>query len=234
MKYLLDQLDTTKTFSSIAEVKATSILTSNGKAHSPSDGFTYLSIGENVVAMGLANLGYDVYTSDGLDVDWPGAKRLTETPEELVAQHMQFDYVIAADEYLVNCATEQEQLDKIATISKLTRKGFYTTLKDYKNMNQRDRIFFEPFELHTDNGDFIVIHKRDWDRQDRQHWTDRVWVIHNDELVTMPTSECRTMYFKQLAKFSHDAGAKEFLVEKKLMYKPLFSKAFEYIVYISF
>jgi hypothetical protein len=42
------------------------------------------------------------------------------------------------------------------------------------------------------------------------------------------------MYFKQLAKFSTDAGAKSFQVDKKLMYKPLFSKAFEYIVYISF
>jgi hypothetical protein len=49
-------------------------------------------------------------------------------------------------------------------------------------------------------------------------------------------SECtkRTMYFKQLAKFASDVGSKNFQVEKKLMYKSLFSKNQDYIVYISF
>ena len=41
-------------------------------------------------------------------------------------------------------------------------------------------------------------------------------------------------YFKQLAKFSSNAGATNFQVEKKVMYKPVFSRSFEYVIYISF
>ena len=42
------------------------------------------------------------------------------------------------------------------------------------------------------------------------------------------------MYFKQLAKFTADAGAKNFCVDKKTMYKALFRKEFEYIVAVTF
>ena len=59
-------------------------------------------------------------------------------------------------------------------------------------------------------------------------------MIHNDNLVIGDPEHCRTMYFKQLAKFSSDANATGFQVEKKIMYKPMFSKSFEYIIYISF
>ena len=34
----------------------------------------------------------------------------------------------------------------------------------------------------------------------------------------------RTMYSRQLAKFTHDLGANSYTVEKQNMYKPAFSK----------
>ena len=51
----------------------------------------------------------------------------------------------------------------LSMISKITRKGFLTTVKDYKNMYANQRYFEEPFVLRTDKGDAIVILKREWD-----------------------------------------------------------------------
>jgi len=44
----------------------------------------------------------------------------------------------------------------------------------------------------------------------------------------------RTMYFKQLAKFSMDAGATYFQVHKNLMYKSLNKKNYEHVISITF
>jgi hypothetical protein len=46
--------------------------------------------------------------------------------------------------------------------------------------------------------------------------------------------ERRTMFFKQLAKFSMDAGAVNFLVHRNLMYKSLLKKNYEHVVSIQF
>jgi hypothetical protein len=90
-----------------------------------------------------------------------------------------------------------------------------------------------PGQMEQTQGEAVIIRKRDWNKTDKQQWTNREWIIQNDELTDCTPVECRTMYFKQLAKFSSDAGAKNFQVEKKQMYKPLFSKSFEYIICIS-
>ena len=46
--------------------------------------------------------------------------------------------------------------------------------------------------------------------------------------------ERRTMFFKQLAKFSMDAGAMNFLVHKNIMYKSALKKNYEHVVSIQF
>jgi hypothetical protein len=232
--YLLSQVSTEKTFGGLAETKTQTLLQACGQSHAASNGHTYLVIGESVVAHGLANLGYDVTVVEGLEGDHPNLKTIKGSVQDIIDSGVVFDYVIALDEWLCNAKNEQEQLEKIKTLPRIAKRGFYTSVKDYKNMGSRDRFFEEPFELRTNSGNCIILRQRDWDRNDRQAWIQRNYVIQNDNLQVIEPKHCRTMYFKQLAKFSHDAGAKDFQVDKKLMYKPLFSKSFEYIVYISF
>jgi len=55
----------------------------------------------------------------------------------------------------------------------------------------------------------------------------------NDVKITGPFAR-RSMFFKQMAKFSIDAGAKEFYVHKNLMYKSLIKKNYEHVISISF
>jgi hypothetical protein len=234
IKFLLTQVNTDKTFGTLANTKTSTLLQACHQDHSLKNEHTYLVIGESVVAHGLANLGYNVTSVDGVGVNHPNLVNSTLTLAELIDRDVKYDYVIALDEWLCKSSTEQGQIDKINLLPKIARKGFYTSIKDYKNMSPRDRFFEEIFELKSDLGNAIIVRKRDWDIKDRQSWIQKNYIIQNDELRVCEPSPHRTMYFKQLAKFSTDAGAKSFQVDKKLMYKPLFSKAFEYIVYISF
>jgi len=122
----------------------------------------------------------------------------------------------------------------LSLVSKIARKGFFTTIKDYKNMYANQRYFEEPFVLRTQSGDAIIIRQREWDQTDRQAWTQKNYIIHDEELIKCQPWKRRTMYFKQLAKFTSDLGARGFTVEKQNMYKPAFSKTFEYVVCIKF
>jgi hypothetical protein len=197
-----------------------------GFSHSPNLNDTYLVIGQNLIGYGLEQLGYtNITVADGISS--------TKTLVDVLTSGQTFDYVFATDEYFTKSLTEAEQILSIQEISKLTKVALYTTLKDYRNMPASQRFFQEPFSVKTPQGEAVIIRKRDWNKTDKQQWTNREWIIQNDKLTVCTPVECRTMYFKQLAKFSSDAGAKNFQVEKKQMYKPLFSKSFEYIICIS-
>jgi hypothetical protein len=222
--FLIPQVDIS-TLKKIAIIKANSFLDNFKFTHSPDSDNSYLVIGQNLIGYGLEQLGYDITVVDGLGS--------TKTLVDIVNSGETFDYTFAADEHFTKSSTEAEQVMAIEALSKLTNIALYTTLKDYRNMHASQRFFQEPFEVKTPAGEAIIIRKRDWNKSDRQQWTNREWIIQNDELIICAPVECRTMYFKQLAKFSSDAGAKNFQVEKKQMYKPLFSKSFEYIICIS-
>tara|TARA_R110000824_G_C15080510_1_gene664357 strand:- start:72 stop:764 length:693 start_codon:yes stop_codon:yes gene_type:complete len=222
--FLIPQVDIS-TLKKIAIIKANSFLDNFKFTHSPDSDNSYLVIGQNLIGYGLEQLGYDITVVDGLGS--------TKTLVDIVNSGETFDYTFAADEHFTKSSTEAEQVMAIEALSKLTNIALYTTLKDYRNMHASQRFFQEPFEVKTPAGEAIIIRKRDWNKSDRQQWTNREWIIQNDELIVCAPIECRTMYFKQLAKFSSDAGAKNFQVEKKQMYKPLFSKSFEYIICIS-
>jgi len=215
-----------KSFKKLGMVKASSLLDAVANNTTVDKKSKILCIGKNLTAMGFVELGYDVYEYDGLGY----AKEIKESD----ITENSFDFIVAVDEYFTRFSNELAQLQAIDKLCRAARIGIFTTLKDYKNMHMNQRYFQDPFEVKQDDGDAIIIRKRDWHKDDKQRWTHRSWIIKNNELITLNTVECRTMYFKQLAKFSIDAGARNIQVEKKLMYKSLFSKEFEYIIYISF
>ena len=164
-----------------------------------------------------------------------GVKFTYIVPEELSAYKKSFDCVIAMDEYFTFAESDQEQQDKIAKICNLATAFVISTVRDYKNQDYKDREFSTP-ALIRNSGDyktFVELH--DWDLKDRTRWNTMVYEIGKDSsLVTYGQFERRTMFFKQLAKFSMDAGAVNFLVHKNLMYKSLIKKNYEHVVSIQF
>ena len=233
--YLASITEVGKNFNTIAEVKTKSVLNDFDSIDIPNT--TFLVLGPNIIPWGLYKLGGDVTVIDGItnygNVDCK-CKHYQGELADFVAQGIKFDYVIGPDEILTYANDENEQKQMLSMISKIADKSFITTIKDYKNMYSNQRYFEEPFVLRTDKGDAIVVRKREWDQVDRQAWIQENFIIHNEKLYICETYKRRTMYFKQLAKFSGDLGSTHFSVDKKNMYKPAFSKTFEYVVTIKF
>lgn len=152
----------------------------------------------------------------------------------LVKYRKQFQCVIAMEEYFTFANLDQEQQDKIAKICDLATAFVVSTLRDYKNQDYKDREFSQPVNVRNGKNTRIFLENHDWDLQDRTRWNTMVYEIEAASLKTYGVFDRRTMYFKQLAKFSMDAGAVNFLVHKNLMYKSLIKKNYEHVVSIQF
>jgi hypothetical protein len=155
---------------------------------------------------------------------------------ELDAYHKQFQLVVAVDEYFTYSDSEQGQKDAIAKICNLADSCVITTLRDYKNQDYRDREFSQPAVARTVDTATVFLQNHSWDTEDRSAWSTMIYAIvqNNNSLKSFGEFARRTMYFKQLAKFSTDAGAGGFLVHKNLMYKGLTSKNYEHVITIKF
>ena len=146
----------------------------------------------------------------------------------------QFSWVVAGDEYFTFAITEQAQLDKVQAVAGLAKNVIVTTLRDYKNQDFRDREFSQPLAVRNGRDSKIFLEHHDYDYNDKNAWKTTVHEMTGIYgKVTGPFAR-RSMYFKQMAKFSIDAGAKEFYVHKNLMYKSLIKKNYEHVISISF
>jgi hypothetical protein len=155
-------------------------------------------------------------------------------PINLTKHHKQFQTVIAMDEYFTFADSDQAQQDKIAKICNLATAFVVSTVRDYKNQDYKDREFSQPANVRNGKNTRIFLENHEWDLQDRARWNTMVYEIEGAGLKTYGAFDRRTMYFKQLAKFSMDAGAVNFLVHKNLMYKSLIKKNYEHVVSIQF
>lgn len=167
-------------------------------------------------------------------LDTTGIK-YTHINEGDLAQHRkQFNWVVASDEYFTFARTEQEQLDKIRATSELAKDLIITTLRDYKNQDYRDREFSQPLAVHAHGNIKLFLEYHNYDYTDKNSWITSVYEMEGTNNQTYGPYHRRSMFFKQMAKFSIDAGAKNFFVHKNLMYKSLIKKNYEHVISISF
>jgi hypothetical protein len=155
-------------------------------------------------------------------------------PADLSKYQKQFQCVVAMDEYFTFADSDQEQQDKIAKICNLATAFVVSTIRDYKNQDYKDREFSQPVSVRNGKDTRIFLENHDWDLKDRTLWNTMIYEIEGSSLKTYGIFDRRTMFFKQLAKFSMDAGAVNFLVHKNLMYKSLIKKNYEHVVSIQF
>jgi hypothetical protein len=153
---------------------------------------------------------------------------------DLPKYQKQFQCVIAMDEYFTFADSDQAQQEKIAKICNLATAFVVSTIRDYKNQDYKDREFSQPVSVRNGKDTRIFLENHDWDLKDRTLWDTMIYEIEGSGLKTYGIFDRRTMFFKQLAKFSMDAGAVNFLVHKNLMYKSLIKKNYEHVVSIQF
>ena len=177
----------------------------------------------------------EIYVTEVSDTvyDWIVSQNIVVTRLD-ESTPMKFDLVVAFDEYLTFSLTEADQKNQIDTLCKFTSGMIITTVKDYKNQDFKDREYSQPAMIKS-NGQltaFTEIH--DWDPQDKNLWRTALYQLSGMTSACRGIYNRRTLFFKQLAKFTMDAGASNFLVHKNLMYKSLIKKNYEHVISIHF
>ena len=200
---------------------------------------------ESVLFVGFnpAMLSYDsktkitvTHVSDHV-LDWLKAKNPQISYlswDHILPGEDKFDIVVAFDEFLTFARNEIEQQNNLTKICNLAKSTVITTLRDYKNQGFKDREFSIPSVIRGTDATRIYLEYNDYEMHDRNAWVRDVYQIEGDGCVPHRGFQCRQMFFKQCAKFSLDAGAKEFLVHKNLMYKSLIKKNYEHVISIKF
>ena len=156
--------------------------------------------------------------------------------KDLAKYRKGFEVVVALDEYFTFADSDSAQQTMISNICSLATAFVISTIRDYKNQDYKEREFSLPSLVRNGVDQTIFLESHDWDLKDRPRWSSSVFeIVRASGNTTMyGPYERRTMFFKQLAKFSMDAGAVHFLVHKNLMYKSLIRKNYEHVVSIQF
>lgn len=143
-----------------------------------------------------------------------------------------FDVVVATDEYFTFAADDNEQRVLVNQLIALARDFIVTTLKDYKNQDFKEKEFSNPVMIRDNDSKKIFFEHYDYEVADRNSYLGTNYIVDDESVMVVGPFPRRAMYFKQLAKFSLDAGAKNFLVHKNLMHKSIIKKNYEHIISI--
>ena len=148
-------------------------------------------------------------------------------------QDKSYDVVVAVDEYLTFAETDQDQRDLIDSLARITKTCIITTLRDYKNQDFKNREFSLPIVVRG-TSKRIYLENYDYDPVDRNLCNATNYVIDDSSVDIIGPFHRRNLFFKQLAKFSLDAGADSFLIHKNIMHKSIIKKNYEHIITIKF
>ena len=189
---------------------------------------TVLHYGYGPTAIGLAQAGFKVTLTDNADV--PEQDRELFQP---MTVNGRYDATVALDEYFTFADTEEQQQDIINDAFDITRRVLITSVSDYKNMSENNREFGDPQSYKTQNG--LVAYLERHLHTSRNSWQTKVHkILPNNDCVTSELFGRRTLFFKQLARMSSDAGATNFTFEKSMMFKGMLSKGYQHIITITF
>lgn len=153
---------------------------------------------------------------------------------DLAQSPKQYSIIIAADEYFTFANSDQDQRDLVDHLAKIAKDLIITTLRDYKNQDFKDREFSQPIMIRGTDTNRVFLEHYNYDIKDKNASTSLTYVINGTACDAHGPFARRNMYFKQLAKFSLDAGAQNFYVHKNLMYKSVIKKNYEHVITIKF
>lgn len=141
----------------------------------------------------------------------------------------QFDVVMALDSYFTRFPTEDKQREAIALAYSFAKHTLITTIKDFKNMKSAERLIDPPMVINSKEGNHVFVCHREWNKSDKQQFDETIYQLNKEHIISCVKETKRTLYFKQLAKYIHDLGCREFKISQQQFYKNLFSRSYEYI-----
>lgn len=142
-----------------------------------------------------------------------------------------YNAVIATDEIMSFVLADSDQQRLCRELVSVCSGIVITTLRDYKNMDPRDREFSYPIAIKTNSNETSVYLEYHMNHNSFQ-WTSHLYKLSPSKSQLVGTYERRAVYFKQMAKFFADAGGQDFYMHKNLWYKNLVKKNFEHLISI--
>ena len=169
-----------------------------------------------------------VVASQSVKYSWQSSSYFVDSINDITEP---VDIVLALDEYLTYASSEQDQRDALAKLKNITGGTLITTLQDYKNAAPHKRNAVDS----VTSNDHIVVEQNILDKINRQNWQTHIYFIENQRDFTVLDAENRrTMYFKQLAKYSSDLNGTGFTVQKNLLYRGFYKRSYEHIITLTF
>lgn len=153
---------------------------------------------------------------------------------KLYDQPRQFDFVVAFDEYLTFAESEEAQRKLIEQFCRHATKLAITTVKDYKNQDFKEREYSQPAIIRHDGDLTAYTEIHNWHMTEKNRFESCLYSLNGMQSQCRGKFNRRALFFKQLAKFSLDAGAANFLIHKNVMYKSIIKKNYEHVISIAF
>jgi hypothetical protein len=146
---------------------------------------------------------------------------------------IKFPIVLGIDDYLTYFSTELEQKSQLEKIKHICSDLFLTTLCDYKNSAPYKKKQIEVLQEFKNSN--ILLEHNISDQNDKQSWKNCFYFIEGQKnLTVIGPHQRRTMYFKQLAKYSSDIGCREYAIQKQVLYKGFAKQHWEHIITVRF
>lgn len=143
------------------------------------------------------------------------------------------DAVISGDEFFTFCVDETVQRKFLSDLRDVVKKICITTLRDYKNQDFKDKEFSFPVIIRDQQSFLIYLESHEHDLNIKNTWETTVYAFNKQQHFVYGPFPRKAVYFKQLAKFSADAGFQNFVVHKNLMYKSIIRKNYEHVISFS-
>lgn len=207
---------TSPNLQSLSLPKAQSVIMAAFKeaSHRPKN---VLSLNENWATIFLKEQGLDVTLLQDID------------------SNATYDTILALDETLCRFNSEATQKQAILNLlNHLSPNGLMLiSLRDYRNGNFHRRPLGDTVLNEIDGEEYVTVEANSLDPVDKQAWNQKMYLIQNSQnLEVINCGERRTLYFKQLAKYSADYGNTRFGIYKDIFWKGIWRRTPEHIAWI--
>lgn len=199
----------------------------------------YLNNATEMITKVTEQLGFEPNKILALNRSWLSEllvsreKNITVLPAT-IDQTDRFDLILALDEVLTREADEVNQKKTISQLISFLKPGgvMLASLRDYRNTNCHRRPLGDTIFSQIGGDRYVVTEVNELDMNDKQRWFQKYHVVRNDtEFSCIEQGARRTLYFKQLAKYCHDANAAEFGSIKDGFWRNHLRRTPEHLIY---
>lgn len=146
-----------------------------------------------------------------------------------------YDTILALDETLCRFSNELSQKQAINNLLNfLSPKGLMlVSLRDYRNGNFHRRPLGDTVLNEIDGEEYVTVEVNHHKTHDKQSWEQKMYFVKNhQELQTINCGDRRTLYFKQLAKYSNDFKDIRFGIYKEIFWRGTWRRTPEHLAWI--